>query len=148
MQLAEGLDTGGIYARQEVPIGPEETSAELRKSLVEVGTALLVDALSEPVGQWIADAEPQAGEVTYASKFEHDDFEIDWSNSPEEVHRLVRVGGAWTTFRDKRLKILQANLVEGRLVPETVQPEGKTAMSFESWRNGAHPVGDELFGNS
>ena len=27
-----------------------------------------------------------------------------------------------------------------------VQPEGKPPMSFESWRNGARPNADELFG--
>jgi methionyl-tRNA formyltransferase len=147
MRLDEGLDTGGIYARREVPIDPEQTAAELRRLLVDVGTSLLVESLSRPVEQWVGQAEPQAGDITYASKFGHGDFEIDWSNSPVEVHRLVRVGGAWTTFRDKRLKILQANLVDGRLVPVTVQPEGKAAMSFESWSNGFHPASDELFGD-
>jgi methionyl-tRNA formyltransferase len=147
MRLDEGLDTGGIYARREVPIDPEQTAAELRGLLVDVGTSLLVESLSRPVEQWVGQAEPQAGDITYASKFGHGVFEIDWSNSPVEVHRLVRVGGAWTTFRDKRLKILQANLVDGRLVPVTVQPEGKAAMSFESWSNGFHPASDELFGD-
>lgn len=146
MQLEEGLDTGGVYASEEVPIGPEETADELRDALVDVGTALLVRSLSEPVDNWVDNAEPQTGETTYASKFGHGDFEIDWSRSPEEVHRLVRVGGAWTTFRDTRLKILRARLEDGKLVPVTVQPAGKASMRFESWRNGFQPGDDELFG--
>jgi hypothetical protein len=32
-------------------------------------------------------------------------------------------------------------------VPSVVQPEGKAAMSFDSWRNGARPASDELFGS-
>ena len=56
------------------------------------------------------------------------------------------MGGAWTTFRDKRLKINAARLVEGVVRPETVQPEGKAPMSFDAWRNGARPTADELFG--
>jgi methionyl-tRNA formyltransferase len=146
MQLEEGLDTGGVHARREVSIGSETTAAELRESLVDVGTALLVETLSKSIELWEGHAVPQTGDVSYAAKFGRDDFEIDWSLSPEEVHRLVRVGGAWTTFRDKRLKILKANLVDGRLFPLTVQPEGKSAMSFEAWRNGARPASDELFG--
>ena len=147
MQLEEGLDTGGVYARREVSIGSETTAADLRESLVDVGTALLVETLSKPVELWVGDAVPQTGDVSYAAKFARDDFEIDWSLSPEEIHRLVRVGGAWTTFRDKRLKILRANLVDGSLFPVTVQPEGKSAMSFEAWCNGARPASDELFGD-
>jgi len=148
MQLEEGLDTGGVYASREVPIGPETTAADLRESLVDVGSALLVETLSKPVELWVGDALPQTGEVTHAAKFGRGDFEIDWSATPEEVHRLVRVGGAWTTFRGKRLKILKANLVDERLLPVTVQPEGKSAMPFDAWRNGARPGRDELFGDS
>ena len=147
MALEEGLDTGGVYARREVPIGAETTAAELRADLVTVGTALLVDTLERPLDTWIDDPEPQEGEATYASKFTSADFEIDWSRSAAEVHRLIRVGGAWTTFRGKRLKINEARLVDGRVVPVVVQPEGKSAMAFDAWRNGARPTPDELFGD-
>ena len=67
--MEEGLDTGGVYARREVPIGAETTAAELRAELVEVGTALLVDTLARPLEDWIDQPEPQVGEVTYAAKF-------------------------------------------------------------------------------
>jgi methionyl-tRNA formyltransferase len=146
MALEEGLDTGGVHARREVPIGPETTAAELRAELVDVGTSLLVDTLARPIDEWIDDPEPQTGEVTYAAKFTPADFEIDWSMPAPDIHRLIRVGGAWTTFRGKRLKINQARLVDGRVVPTVVQPEGKAAMAFEAWRNGARPSSDELFG--
>jgi methionyl-tRNA formyltransferase len=147
MAVEEGLDTGGVYARAEVPIGSETTAAELRTELVDVGSRLLVETLAAPVTDWIDDPVPQEGEPTYASKFAPADFEIDWSQPIADVHRLVRVGGAWTTFREKRLKILSATLDDGTLVPSVVQPEGKAAMSFDSWRNGARPASDELFGS-
>ena len=147
MALEEGLDTGGVYAVSQVPIGPEATADDLRAELIQVGTALLVDTLAEPLGEWIGEPEPQTGEVTYAAKFTGADFEIDWNAPVDDIHRLIRVGGAWTTFRDKRLKVNQAELVDGVLQPEIVQPEGKAPMSFDAWRNGARPAGDELFGS-
>jgi methionyl-tRNA formyltransferase len=147
MALEEGLDTGGVYARREVPIGAETTAAELRVELVDVGTRLLVDTLAAPLREWIDDPEPQTGDITYAAKFTSADFEIDWTKPTIDVHRLIRVGGAWTTFRGKRLKINEAGLVDGRLVPLVVQPEGKAPMAFEAWRNGARPGPDELFGD-
>jgi methionyl-tRNA formyltransferase len=146
MALEEGLDTGGVYARREVPIGPETTAAELRTELVDVGTELLVETLRNPSADWIRHPSPQVGEVSYAAKLASADFEIDWDRPAEEIHRLIRVGGAWTMFRGKRLKIVGARLVDGRLEPVTVQPEGKAPMSFDSWRNGARPHADELFG--
>ncbi len=147
MAVEEGLDTGGVYARRDLPIGPETTAVELRAHLVEVGTALLVETLARPLDEWIGDPEPQTGEVTHAAKFASADFEIDWSMPAADVHRLIRVGGAWTTFRGKRLKINQARLVDGQVVPVVVQPEGKAAMAFDDWRNGARPTSDELFGD-
>ncbi len=147
MRLEEGLDTGGVYARREVPIGPETTADELRAALVDIGTELLVETLRAPVEEWIDTAVPQAGESTYAAKLGAADFEIDWDEPPAAIHRRVRVGGAWTTFRGKRLKLLGAELAEGRLRPTVVQPEGKAPMPFDAWRNGARPRPDELFGD-
>ena len=46
MALEEGLDTGPVYARVEVPILPGETAAELRARLADLGADLLVERLA------------------------------------------------------------------------------------------------------
>lgn len=147
MRVEEGLDTGGVYGCTEVPITPSTTAGELRDTLVDAACELLVTTLARPLAEWIDTAEPQRGEPTYASKLTRDEFRIDWSAPAEDLDRLVRVGGAWTEFRGKRLKIHAADLVGDRLVPTVVQPEGKGAMSFDAWRNGARPSPSELFGD-
>ena len=43
MVVEEGLDTGGVYDRVEVAIGPDETADELRARLATLGADLLVD---------------------------------------------------------------------------------------------------------
>lgn len=145
MQIEEGLDTGGVYVRREVPIGPTETAVELRRRLVEIGTELLVETLARPLEEWIDDPEPQDGAPTYADKLSTDDLRIDWSAPVEHIDRVIRVGGAWTTFRGRRLKIHAAEVSDGRLEPLVVQPEGKAPMPFADWRNGAQPRPGELF---
>ncbi len=145
MRLEEGLDTGGIYAEERLAIRDDTTADELRVELNDVGCRLLVDTLSRPLDEWIDDARPQEGEPLYAHKLDKAEFEIDWEQSPVDVHRRIRVGGAWTTFRGKRLKIQAADLVDGVIVPVTVQPEGKGPMDFAAWRNGAQPTDGELF---
>ena len=88
-----------------------------------------------------------------------------------EIDRLIRLGGAWTTFRGKRLKILQARIESANasgtesasriesnsriernsgaatLTPTRVQPEGKPPMDYAAWRNGARPGSDESLGS-
>lgn len=167
MAVEEGLDTGGIYAEAEVPIGPDTTADELRAQLVDVGARLLVDTLAAGLGR----PRPQVGETTYAEKLSSAAFEIDWSRPAIAIHRLIRVGGAWTTFRGKRLKVWGAALTgdtmphggvvplepgqldgtrvgtgEGSIELVEVQPDGKARQPATAWRNGARPGADERLG--
>jgi methionyl-tRNA formyltransferase len=141
MAVEEGLDTGGVYARAEVAVGPTATLDELRDELVRVGTQLLIDTLADGLGE----PEPQRGEPTYASKIDPAELRIDWSRPAVAIDRLVRLGGAWTTFRGGRIKVNEARFADGSLVPTVVQPEGKRPMAYEAWRNGARPTDGEWF---
>ena len=164
MQLEEGLDTGPVFACEVVPIGPEETAEELRVQLVAVGSSLLVAQLTGGLG----DPAPQVGEATHAPKLDPAERELRWDRPAVALHRLVRVGRAWTTFRGRRLRVLRAALGDaevhgtpGTLVGDglgvvtgagvltlvEVQPEGRAAQPAAAWRNGARPVpGDRLGG--
>lgn len=155
MRLDEGLDTGPVYGCVEVPIGPDVTAADLRHQLVEVGAALLVERLAGGLGA----AHAQTGEPTYAAKLHADDFWLHWDRPARERHRQVRVGGAVTTFRGKRLKVVAADLVDpaavgaelegdvvGGLRLVTVQPESKSAMPFDAFARGVRPAPGEQLG--
>jgi methionyl-tRNA formyltransferase len=160
MDVEEGLDTGGVYRRVEVAIGPEETAAELTDRLARVGADLLLDALAYGLGQ----PEAQQGEPAYAAKVGPEELHLEWSRRATELHRVVRLGRAWTTFRGRRLLVLAARLdpspateapgtidgdrvhtAEGRLQLVTVQPEGRRPQPAAEWLRGAHPApGDRL----
>ena len=141
MAVEEGLDTGGVFAEVAVPIGATTTADELRAELVDAGTNLLIETLASGLGAPVE----QHGTPTYAAKIDSDELRIDWSRSPEEIHRLIRVGGAWTMFRGERFKIHAADLVDGEIVPTVVQPAGKPRMEAAAWRNGARPTEGERF---
>jgi methionyl-tRNA formyltransferase len=151
MVVEEGLDTGGIYDRVEVEIGPDETADELRARLAALGADLLVTNLARGLGS----PEAQQGEPTYAHKITADELKVDWSAPAAAIHRLVRVGGAWTTWNGHRLKLWRTALgpAEGavavaagdgpiRLVE--VQPEGRRRMPAAAWANGV--AGDVMAG--
>jgi methionyl-tRNA formyltransferase len=153
MVVEEGLDTGGIYDRVELPIGPDDTAAELRERLARRGAELLVTNLAHGLGEPV----PQQGEPTYAHKLDVADLAIDWTAPAEAIHRLVRVGGAWTTHDGHRLKLWRTSLIpSGRDAVEVaagdgpiwlleVQPEGRRRMPAAAWANGlARGVADGL----
>jgi len=168
MALEEGLDTGPVYASQELAIGADDTADDLRAALVAQGTAMLLRALDDG----LPDPRPQQGEPTYAAKLAPAEHRLDWRRPTAELHRLVRVGQAWTTFRGARLKIHRARPVpqgtsavsappagvldaatlvvgasDGGLQLVEVQPEGRPVQSAGAWRNGARLGADERLGD-
>jgi len=161
MAVEEGLDTGGVYACERVTIDPDETAVELRSRLVDLATPLLLEVLARPGG--IGEPVAQRGEPTYAAKITAADLEVRWDRPAVELARLPRVGKAWTTFRGRRLLILDGRAVPGDVKPGvldgvvvgtgegglelvTVQPEGKAPLPAGAWRNGARPAPDERLG--
>jgi methionyl-tRNA formyltransferase len=150
MRLEEGLDTGPIYAEHVVQILPHETAAELRTRLTELGTNLLLQLLrhaSASEGRGLPESRPQQGEPVYAEKLSPQELRLDWSQSPEQLERVVRVGGAWTTFRGKRLKVHRARVRDGELELLVVQPEGKARMAATDWARGARWQPHEALGS-
>jgi methionyl-tRNA formyltransferase len=168
MRVDEGLDTGPVLAAETVAIAPGEHASRLSARLAEVGARLLVDALRDGV-EALPPGRPQQGEPNYATKIEPGELRLDWTCSAVELERLVRLDGAWTTFRGKRLLVLEAHaLVDprpadisgaagtlhdngvltgaGMLVLEEVQPAGKRPVPTDAWRRGARPVPGERFG--
>lgn len=156
MRVEEGLDTGAVHARRVVAIGPHDTAVELRGRLVDVGCEMLIDALEGDLPTPV----PQVGEPVYAAKITPAELRIDWTAGSASIDRLVRLGGAWTTFRGKRVKVLAASLVASGpgdpvappiseqspgLRIEVVQPEGKGPMSFADFCRGARPAIGERF---
>jgi len=144
MVVEEGLDTGGIYDRAEVVIGPDESADELRARLSELGRDLVLDNLAKGLDE----PRPQVGEPTYAHKIDPAELAIDWSAPAIAIHRLVRVGGAWTTHDGHRLKVwrtgrertgrddVEVATGSGPLWLAEVQPEGRRRMPAGAWARG------------
>ncbi len=160
MALDQGLDTGPVYDRREVPIGDEESAEALRHQLVEVGTEMLVERLADGMAS-LGTPLPQEGEATYAAKLSPEDRRLEWSRSAAELARVVRCGRAWTTVAGRRLLVLRAGPVageadggqpgslrgasvltgSGRLELVEVAGEGRVPMPAEAWLRGAR-LGD------
>jgi methionyl-tRNA formyltransferase len=167
MKVAEGLDTGDVYAVRPVRMDDDVTVTDLRARLVDTACDLLVDTLKDGL-EGLPEAEPQRGEVTVAEKITKEDLHLDWAQPAEQLHRVVRLEHAWTTFRGKRLGVLEAlvapplpdhsDAVPGTLVGASavtgagvlelrrVQPESRSPMSAEEWLRGVRPTANERLG--
>ena len=159
MDIGIELDAGDVYARTTTLITADDTLATLRARLNSLGSELLVQTLNDGLPTPV----PQDGDITYAKKITVAELEIDWTLPASTIERLVRLGGAWTTFRGSRLKIhevsfgvpagapgtidgLVVGCGEGALDLVVVQPEGKARQDATAWRNGARPSSDDRLG--
>jgi methionyl-tRNA formyltransferase len=172
MVLTEGMDEGPVLATRTTEIDPDETAGELGERLAVIGAEALVEALDGYGSGELTPVEQDHDAATYAAKIANDEAEIDWTAAAGSIHNKVRglspAPGAWTTFRNKRVKIYRTRIVEGPslspggatlhsgrlvvgtgagdLVLEEAQLAGKRRMGGADLANGLRPAGGERFG--
>lgn len=173
-RLEEGLDTGPVYGVVTEAVLPSDTSGDLLGRLAVSGSQLLVATLDGIEDGALAPAPQRADGVSLAPKLSVDDARVDWTAPALRVDRLVRgctpAPGAWTTFRDERLKLRPLQpidaadprptaLAPGEIAVERgevlvgtgstpvrlgeVQPQGKRAMAASAWANGVRLSSDD-----
>lgn len=131
MQMDEGLDTGDMIQKKEVPIAPDETGETLHDKLAAAGAELCVDtlkALENGTAKW----EKQGDSPTaYAKMLTKELGNIDWSQPAVKIERLVRGLNSWPSayscWNGKIMKIwqAQAEAYPGNEAPGTVVSVGK-----------------------
>jgi methionyl-tRNA formyltransferase len=110
-RMAEGLDTGPVYAARSTPIGADETAGELTPRLAAMGAQLLVDVISRlELGTAVATEQNEAA-ATHAPKLTGV-RDLDLTRSAVELAREVRAytpePGVALAMRGERVKVLDA----------------------------------------
>lgn len=165
--LEEGMDTGPVLGVLTEQVRPNDTAGDLLARLAGAGADLLVATLDGlEAGQVKPVPQPAEG-ISLAPKITVEDAQVHWRSPALRVDRLVRAcfpaPGAWTSFRDKRVKLgpvthtterLEPGTLHGELVGtgttavrlRTVRPEGRGEMAAADWLRGLRPGPDERFG--
>lgn len=124
MLMDEGMDTGGVLLRREVPIGDDDTAGSLSTRLAELGAALLIETI-EALGRRDISPTPQDDSLaTLAPMMKKETGRIDWSRPAGGIRSLVRGvnpwPGAFTTLGGKMLKVYSAAVCPGTAEPGRV----------------------------
>ncbi|MCX4668658.1 methionyl-tRNA formyltransferase [Streptomyces sp. NBC_01381] len=171
--IERGLDSGPVYGTVTEVVRPTDTSGDLLTRLAFAGAGLLA-ATMDGIEDGSLKAVPQPADgITLAPKITVEDAEVDWAAPALRVDRVVRgctpAPGAWTVFREERLKIIQAALAPDRtdLAPGElfaaknnvyvgsgshavellwVQPQGKKPMRGADWARGVRIAPGERVG--
>lgn len=142
--MDEKLDSGLILATNHLSIATNETYKSLHDKLAKLSADLLIETLPN-IEKEIKNAKPQnESQVTYTKKFltenafikpedlkeaQNDDGEI--ANKIErKIRALNPEPGVFTYINDKRTKLLEAKIIEGKLKLTKIQVEGKKPTLF------------------
>lgn len=115
MYMDSGMDTGDMILKEEVEIGPDETTGELWDRLSKVGGELLVKTL-EQIENGTAPRIPQSDDFTMAPMLDKEMSKIDWNNkSAIEIKNLVRgldpIMGTYSFLDGKKIKIWKVDVL-------------------------------------
>ncbi len=135
-QLQHAIDTGAILLQDKIAIGDNMTAGELHDTMMEVGAKLLIKTVNELVDNTIK-AVPQATTLDetllkHAPKLFTKDGEINWKDTVQSIHNLVRglapFPSAITKIDGKVVKLFSTYTIQEKPVEPlgTFVTDGKT----------------------
>jgi len=119
MRMDEGLDTGPMLLKHELPI-LGKNAGQVAEEMAQLGAYALLEWLATPTPPV---PQPDEG-VTYAEKVSKAETRIDWK---QDAHAIVRqvlafalAPGAWFEAGGERIKLLEAKAADGSGQPGEV----------------------------
>ncbi len=111
MKMDKGLDTGPIILQKTLKIRPDDTYIDLDKRLAKISLLALLEAIPAYISGELQPIPQDNSQATTCREFTREDGKIDWNKTSEEIYNLYRGltpwPGVWTTWEDKRLKLLK-----------------------------------------
>ena len=158
-----GLDCGDVCLKEVIPISETMNCEELFEKISELSPKLLEKTLKGLFDNTLTPVPQCEDGVCMANKLTKEETLINWSNSAESIHNLVRgiykFPGAYFMHDGKIIKVMETKIVSetssapGEIVKVTkegvemgcgkncllllkVKPEGKGEMFARDWYNG------------
>lgn len=145
--LKHEIDTGNIIHQQEVEILPEDNLGSLYEKLMNIGSELVVTTVNElekgEVKTFTQESLAIKTELKHAPKIFKELGKINWNDSAEKIHNLIRGLSPYptaytelTNADNKRLqfKIFTSQLIDGENLnptPGKVYSDGKTYLHID-----------------
>lgn len=116
MYMDEGLDTGDMILKSEIPLDDEITAGELHDKMMIDGAKVLKETI-DLIEKGEAPREKQSNEDTCYSPIMNKSLgNIDWNKSAIDIHNLVRGINPWpsayTTYEGQTMKIWKTKIID------------------------------------
>ena len=117
--MVEKPDAGDIVDRQAVPILPDDSAPEVFRKVTLAAEIVLYRSLPLLIAGTAPRIKQELARGSYFGGRKPEDGRIDWNNTAEAIHNLVRgvappYPGAFTTIAGKTVRILKSRRQPGR----------------------------------
>lgn len=166
MYMNEGLDTGDMILKKEIPIQEQDTAGSIHDKLSILGAEVLKETIDLIQIDRAPRQEQNHDEASYAPMLSKEIGEIDWNHDSEKIRNLIRGTNPWpvayTYLQGQKMKVYcaenyhkryegheQGEVVEmipkkgivvatkdGSLVITEIQFEGSRKMSMDDYLRG------------
>lgn len=138
--LKHEIDTGSIIFQEKVPILPEDDLGAVYEKLMTIGSELVLKTVEAIATQNVhPTVQDESKALHHAPKIFKETCKIDWNQSAESIHNLVRglspYPAAWTEFQDKTCKVYKTAFSEKNLPgkqPGQWETDGKNYLKFQT----------------
>ena len=135
IRMTKGLDEGPILAAETTTLSEDTTFGALFKKLQHLSTNCLLKFLDTATQKNMKGLPQNHALATYCHKINKADLQLDWTEEPHTLLRKIKafspIPGTYTiTQKKQRIKILDAKIEKGQLIPLIVKPEGKQEMTY------------------
>jgi methionyl-tRNA formyltransferase len=132
--LQHEIDTGDLLFQEKEQITEQDTIGTLYERLMAKGANLVLKTVTKIENNDFSTT-PQIDSIDLkkAPKIFKEDCKIDWTKSADEIYNFVRglspYPCAWTSLKDKTLKVYQIQKTDLKAIKE-LDTDGKTYLRF------------------
>ncbi len=129
IHMSPAVDAGPAIAQVRLPIGPDDTAADLERRLAELGAPLVLQSIEDLIAGKAVAIDQDASQATRAPRLKKTDGQVDWSRPATAIRNQIRALVPWPkthTFWQRpageplRLILEKVSVIDGRGEPGVV----------------------------
>ena len=129
MEMSLGMDEGDILEQIKIPLTPTHTAEQLFDELGDLSAKAIVPFLDRFFAGEIEAVPQDPKKATYVKQLSREDGALDFSQSAEDIDRLVRGLYSWpgthAFYQGKRFKILEGRPLKEQDLADLHLKQGK-----------------------
>ena len=146
IRMDEKMDEGNILATHTYTIQDHDYIQDVHDQLSDMSAELTTSFFSDQSPNYTG-IEQEHKKATYCHKIKKEDMQVFLDENPIKTLSKIKAysPGAFLKTDATQINILKAHIAENTLVPDSVKPAGKKAMSYHDYCLGAAPLPFQKF---